>query len=102
MKIQGELFEIMFEAIQDGCKDCENEIKKRFLENPIKTMWLVWPAVAFQLMNDDTHPAFIKGYKRTVKYRPGFNVYNYGVNDKHIESALKKIFNILFAERNIS
>jgi hypothetical protein len=57
-----------------------------------RMVWDLWSTAERSLLYDDTHPGFVKGHwVRVVQHLPGWSVYTDGVNDVHIETALRKI-----------
>lgn len=94
MKIKQELYEKMKTAMELMINSFggSQKINERFAnKSRITKLWSIWNAASFDLMYDDTHPAYRKK-QRVVPYEEGFNVYNDDdINDSHIETALKKI-----------
>ena len=57
-----------------------------------RMVWDLWATAERSLLYDDTHPAFVGGHwLRVVQHLPGWNIYTDGVNDVHIETALRRI-----------
>ncbi len=57
-------------------------------------MFALFAALWFDLQYEDTHPAYVAGRVRILPHKDhGWlnNLYNSGLNDSHIETALKKI-----------
>lgn len=97
MKIQGKKYEVMKTAMTTLIEHLRSRgnLQKVLNAHESKTflLWNLWGAVSFQLLNDDNHPAFTRlhNLERIVPYNPEFDAYSDGVNDDHIETALKHI-----------
>ena len=61
-----------------------------------RMIWDLWARAERSLLYDDNHPGFAQGHwVRVVPQEPGWNIYTDGVNDVHIETALRRIANNL-------
>jgi len=95
MKIKGAKYEVMKSAMLAIIERYGRKAIAKHFEGRSDTwvFWALWSQASFDLRNSDTHPAFGKGRVRTVPHNADFNIYSDGVNDNHIETALKKICN---------
>lgn len=92
---------------QDLAESCVKVIdkvgKEKVLEaykaKPVRAMWEIFHEVNFQKKNDDLHPSFKREPdRRVIAYDKNFDAYAGGVNDSHIQSALKSIFSQIFPD----
>lgn len=57
-----------------------------------RLLWELWNAAQNNLIYNDGHPCFANcHWTRVYPHCEGFNVYSDGINDAHIETALRKI-----------
>jgi hypothetical protein len=96
MKITGPKYDLMAAAIRGfveafgGVANVQRSCAKM---NNRQFLWWVWNYASDSLLYDDSHPLFSRsGRTRVHPHVPGFDVYADGVNDSHIETALKSIF----------
>lgn len=81
-------------------KNGKEKIGEAYKEKPIRVIWEVFHEWHFQKKNDDNHPSFKQQPdRRVVEYTPGYDVYSGGLNDSHIQSALKSIFNQIYIDK---
>lgn len=75
------------------------ELQAFYANKQLGCIWALWNVASFQLRNDDTHPAFQSGQQTRVIPYTGFDIYKVpGINDAHIQTALKKIVGELLSE----
>jgi len=99
MKIKGEKYEIMNDAIEKFVDHHSKEKVKLFLHNAhlqkgaIRgAIWRIWHEVEKNLLFSDEHPAFKNGtWIRIIPYNTNFKTYSNEDCDSHLETALKKI-----------
>jgi hypothetical protein len=83
MKIKDEKYNIMKLAVKDQVDSFGKAIVTiKYAENPTKLIWAIWNK-AYTTIRCNTGKEYYKEY---------FDVYSDGVNDSHIETAMKKIF----------
>lgn len=59
---------------------------------PMGVMWQLFEYASHNIQYDDNHPGFATGqWPRVYPTVPGFNLYSGGLNDDHIDTALKSI-----------
>lgn len=97
MKITAE----KYAEIRDGIKTIVDgvgleTIKMHYAGKTVgRIMWDLFSALWFDKQFDDNHPSYVQGVKRRIlpQTDPNWlnNLYNSGINDSHIETALKKV-----------
>lgn len=88
MKIKAEQYNEMKEAIQ---KIVDFYGPENFCGSNMKqVMWQLFHRVAFDFMNDDTHPNYTMR-PRINPHKPGWKMYHDGINDTHWNTVLNKI-----------
>ena len=97
MRIKGTRYQELKEGVRaildhHGLDQLEEHYKKANY-SVTSMMWELLNQVLYDFENDDSHPAYAKcGRTRIVPYKGReWNLYADGVNDSHIETALKKI-----------
>ncbi len=96
-KIAGQHFRLMkeaFTAVVNAHGGVERLRTEYFSANLTekRLIWDVWRIAHNNLQYDDEHPFFKNGrWKRIYPYHSTFKMYPSGVNDSHIETALKRI-----------
>jgi len=55
-------------------------------------LWNVYHHVVRQFLYDDSHPGFAKHHwQRLLPFMPNYNQYEGGLNDNHLETAIRRI-----------
>lgn len=97
MKMSPERYAELKEGIRQmvdhhGKAPTEAEFKGKTLT---RMMWAIFHAVLFDWQYEDTHPAYAAGKVRVLPHKDhnylNGKLYGEGLNDSHIETALKKI-----------
>lgn len=58
----------------------------------LRMLWDLYHIATRNIMYDDTHPLYQNGtWVRIYPYQPNWNIYSLGINDTHIETALRRI-----------
>lgn len=95
MKITPENYTALKEDIQAIVNHYKFDIKTAdHGKTGCKTMWQLFHAAGLERSQDDSHPAFTRGRTRVlpcVGVWWGDRLYKQGLNDSHIETALKAI-----------
>jgi len=97
MKIPETTYNVLLEAIS-AIVDHEGgaiAVKRSFSMDglsELRMMWYLYHIATRNIMYDDTHPLYKNGsWIRAYPYQPNWNIYSLGVNDDHIDTALRKI-----------
>ena len=104
MKINGKKYETMKGAIKSlvehmGGAESVKAFYARTLPAELaeqrkitRMVWDLWTTAERSILYHDDHPGFAQGHwMRVCPQVPGFSVYTDGVNDVHIETAIRKI-----------
>ncbi len=95
MRIKAQQYDTMrvaLKAVVDHAGGAEAVRKQYATKTMGRLLWDLWHVAEDNLRYDDTHPGFANGHwPRVFPHNPSFDLYANGVNDSHIETALRKI-----------
>lgn len=94
MKIQPAKYNVMLAAMRAVVEHFGLEkVKANFAgKSDAWIVWGIWRVAHNNLQYDDKHPFFMDGtWTRIHPHDPTFRLYEEGLHDSHIETALKRI-----------
>lgn len=92
MKVNQEIYSILLEAMRLVVQERGKIPLLELAKSDVALGWYIYWAAQFDLMFDDTHPAFMQGRRRIIKHSPEFREYDYDadLNDAHWQTAILK------------